>query len=92
MLTMLVDLKVKLSIATELRDNIDQLCNGMSYLIFLKKLIPVFIKLLDGPPVFTTISWEQVRTRLARPREKQANSRFDRDYETACWKSFTVYL
>jgi hypothetical protein len=54
------DLKLKLNVATELRDNIDQLCNGPTYTLFLKKLIPIFVKLLEGPPVFTSTSWEHV--------------------------------
>lgn len=57
---MLLDIKQKLTYATELRDNIDLLCNGPSYAAFLKKLIPVFSKLLEGPPVFISTSWEQV--------------------------------
>lgn len=55
-----VDVKQKLNHATELRDNIDLLCSGPSYAAFLKKLIPVFTKLLEGPPVFVSTSWEQV--------------------------------
>ena len=60
MLTLSVELKVKYNLATELRDNIDGFCVGASYAIFLKKLVPVFMKLLEGPPVFTSTSWEQV--------------------------------
>ncbi|KAL8870291.1 MAG: hypothetical protein Q9198_007663 [Flavoplaca austrocitrina] len=55
-----LDVKQKLSVATDLRDNIDLLCNGPSYAPFLKKLVPVFTKLLEGQPVFTSTSWEQV--------------------------------
>ncbi|KAL8736626.1 MAG: hypothetical protein Q9181_002303 [Wetmoreana brouardii] len=54
-----LDVKQKLTYATELRDNIDLLCNGPSYGAFLKKLIPVFTTLLEGPPVFVSTSWEQ---------------------------------
>ncbi|KAI4289198.1 MAG: hypothetical protein L6R35_001538 [Caloplaca aegaea] len=54
-----LDVKQKLNHATELRDNIDLLCSGPSYAAFLKKLIPVFTKLLEGPPVFVSTSWEQ---------------------------------
>ncbi|MCJ1304891.1 hypothetical protein MMC08_007704, partial [Hypocenomyce scalaris] len=54
-----LDLKGKFNTATELRDNIDILCQGPAYAIFLKKLVPVFMKLLEGPPVFTSTSWEQ---------------------------------
>ncbi|SLM34988.1 histone acetylase complex subunit [Lasallia pustulata] len=54
-----LELKVKYNLATELRDNVDGFCVGASYAIFLKKLVPVFMKLLEGPPVFTSTSWEQ---------------------------------
>lgn len=60
-LTVIADLKVKLNIATEIRDNIDQLCTGSSYHTFLEKLVPVFMKLLEGPPVFMSLAWEHVR-------------------------------
>ena len=56
----LADIKVKLNVATELRDNIDQFCNGPLYANFLTKLMPVFRKLLEGPPVFMSTSWEHV--------------------------------
>ena len=59
----MLELKVKLNVATELRDNIESLCNGPTYPLFLKKMLPVFTKLLEGPPVFTSISWEQVISR-----------------------------
>lgn len=54
------DVKQKLNVATELRDNVEQLCSGPTYPLFLKKLIPVFKKLLEGSPVFTSTSWEHV--------------------------------
>ena len=54
------DVKVKFNVATELRDNTDQFCAGPLYTVFLKKLIPVFKKLLEGPPVFMSTSWEHV--------------------------------
>ena len=57
---LLIDVKIKFSVATELRDNLDLLCNGTTYAVFLKKLIPVFMKLLEGLPVFISTSWEQV--------------------------------
>ncbi|KAL9594972.1 MAG: hypothetical protein Q9219_006728 [cf. Caloplaca sp. 3 TL-2023] len=53
------DVKTKLNSATEVRDLIDLLCNGPSYAAFLKKLVPVLTKLLEGPPVFISTSWEQ---------------------------------
>ena len=54
------DAQKKYNIATELRDNIDILCNGPAYPIFLKKLVPVFMKLLEGPPVFMSTYMEHV--------------------------------
>ncbi len=55
-----VGLQSKLGNAIELRDGIDLLCTGSTYPIFLKKLVPVFTKLLEGPPVFLNTSWEHV--------------------------------
>ena len=55
-----LDHKVKLNAATELRDNVEFMCTGSNYPIFLKKLLPIFVKLLEGPPVFTSTSFEQV--------------------------------
>ena len=55
-----VETQKKYNLATELRDNIDILCNGPTYPIFLKKLIPVFMKLLEGPPVFMSTYMEHV--------------------------------
>lgn len=54
------EVQKKYNIATELRDNIDILCNGPTYPIFLKKLVPVFMKLLEGPPVFMSTYMEHV--------------------------------
>lgn len=59
-LTVVADLKVKLNIAIEIRDNIDQLCTASSYNTFLEKLVPVFMKLLEGPPVFMSLALEHV--------------------------------
>ena len=55
------DVKTKFNVATELRDNTDRFCTGPSYSTFLKKLVPIFRKLLEGPPVFMSTSWEHVR-------------------------------
>ena len=57
----LLDPKAKLTPAMELRDNVEFLCSGPLYPIFLKKLLPIFIKILEGPPVFVSTSWVQVR-------------------------------
>lgn len=54
------DLKTKLGIATELRDNIDTWCQH-GYTAFLAKLIPVFLHVLEGTPSFISNSPEQVR-------------------------------
>ena len=54
------EVQKKYNIATELRDNIDILCNGPTYPLFLKKLLPVFMKLLEGPPVFMSTYMEHV--------------------------------
>lgn len=54
------EVQKKYNIATELRDNIDILCNGPTYPVFLKKLVPVFMKLLEGPPVFMSTYMEHV--------------------------------
>ncbi|MCJ1473515.1 hypothetical protein MMC13_002166 [Lambiella insularis] len=53
------DTKAKLPPAMELRDNVEVLCSGALYPIFLKRLLPIFIKILEGPPVFTSTSWVQ---------------------------------
>ena len=60
-LTNLPDPKVKLNHAMELRDNVEFLCAGAIYPVFLRKLIPIFLKLLEGPPIFISTSWIQVR-------------------------------
>ena len=57
---MCAEVQKKYNIATELRDNIDILCSGPTYPIFLKKLVPVFMKLLEGPPVFMSTHMEHV--------------------------------
>lgn len=54
------EVQKKYNITTELRDNIDILCNGPTYPIFLKKLVPIFMKLLEGPPVFMSTYMEHV--------------------------------
>lgn len=65
-----LDVKVRANVAVELRDNIESLCSGASYPLFLAKLWPVFKAILKGDPVFTNLSFEQVcrfgRTRLKR--------------------------
>ncbi|KAL6722004.1 transcription-associated protein 1 [Lecanora helva] len=53
-----LELQKKVHLATEMRDNIDVLCTGTAYPIFLKRLIPVFAKILEGPPAFMSTSSE----------------------------------
>jgi transformation/transcription domain-associated protein len=53
-------MKIRANVAVELRDNIEPLCSGASYPIFLSKIWPVFKSILTGEPVFTNLSLEQV--------------------------------
>jgi transformation/transcription domain-associated protein len=53
------EIKLKVSIAAELKDSID-LFQGQGYPKFLEKLMPVFMQLLRGKPVFISTSAEQV--------------------------------
>ncbi|KAI9370618.1 transcription-associated protein [Aspergillus egyptiacus] len=54
-----LDVKIRANVAVELRDNIEPLCSGASYPIFLSKLWPVFKNILRGEPVFTNLSLDQ---------------------------------
>jgi hypothetical protein len=54
------DVKVKAEAAVQLRDNLEHYINGPLYPAFLKKLIPIFLNCLGGPPVFISTSPEQV--------------------------------
>ena len=56
-----LDVKLKVEAATQLRDNLEHYITGPIYPAFLKKLIPIFINCLKGPPVFISTSSEQVR-------------------------------
>ncbi|TVY21135.1 Transcription-associated protein 1 [Lachnellula arida] len=53
------DVKLKVEAATQLRDNLEHYISGPIYPAFLKKLIPIFINCLKGPPVFISTSSEQ---------------------------------
>jgi hypothetical protein len=55
-----LDVKLKVEGATQLRDNLEVYTNGQFYPTFLKKLIPVFVNILKGQPVFISTSGEQV--------------------------------
>ena len=56
-----IDLKTKGNLAVEIRDNIESYCQGPQYATFLNHFVPVFLKILDGSPVFISVSPEQVR-------------------------------
>lgn len=62
---MIVETHKKANVAVELRDSIENYCSGANYPIFLAKIWPVFKKILTGDPVFTNLSYEQVRTNEA---------------------------
>ncbi|KAJ5104398.1 hypothetical protein NUU61_001745 [Penicillium alfredii] len=62
-----LDVKVRANVATELRDNIEPLCSGASYPIFLAKLWPVFKSILKGDPVFLNLSYDQKTLELMIP-------------------------
>ncbi|KAF2703422.1 hypothetical protein K504DRAFT_451614 [Pleomassaria siparia CBS 279.74] len=53
------DLRVKGTVAVDIRDSIESYCQGPHYSAFLSHLVPVFLKILDGPPVFISTSPEQ---------------------------------
>lgn len=55
------DVKVKSEAATQLRDNLEHYTSGQIYTGFLKRMIPLFVTILEGPPVFISTSPEQVR-------------------------------
>jgi transformation/transcription domain-associated protein len=55
------DPKIKYSHAIDLRDSVEFLCNGTAYAVFLQRLLPIFKKILEGPPVFVSTSWMEVR-------------------------------
>jgi hypothetical protein len=57
----IIDVKLKLDAASQLRDNLEHYISGPIYPAFLKKLIPIFKKCLDTPPNFISTSLEQVR-------------------------------
>ena len=87
------EVQKKYNIATELRDNIDILCNGPTYPIFLKKLVPVFMKLLEAPPVFMSTYMEHVSCAPGRGLEPcDADFRTHRDFAIAFWKYSIDYL
>ena len=44
----------------EIRDSIESYCQGVQYAQFMNALVPAFLKILDGNPVFISTSPEQV--------------------------------
>lgn len=52
------DLRVRGQQAIEIRDSIEGFCQGPQYSAFLHNLVPVFLKILDGQPVFISTSPE----------------------------------
>lgn len=54
------DVKLKAEAASQLRDSLEHYTTGPIYPAFLKKLIPIFINILKGQPVFISTSSEQV--------------------------------
>jgi hypothetical protein len=57
---LLIDVKLKVEAASQLRDSLEHYTSGPIYPAFLKKLIPIFINILKGQPVFISTSNEQV--------------------------------
>ncbi|KAH8587649.1 hypothetical protein B0O99DRAFT_733099 [Bisporella sp. PMI_857] len=53
------DVNIRSEVATQLSDNIEHYVSGPTYTEFLKKLVPIFINCLKGPPVFIGTSLEQ---------------------------------
>jgi transformation/transcription domain-associated protein len=51
---------VKANLAVKIRDDIESYCQGPQYSAFLNHFIPVFLRILDGNPVFVSTSPEQV--------------------------------
>ncbi|CAN8095423.1 unnamed protein product [Discula destructiva] len=57
-----LDCRVKVEAATQLRDNLENFTNLPSYVIFLKRVMPVFFSILNGPCIFQSNSNEQVQS------------------------------
>jgi hypothetical protein len=54
------DHRVKLAQAIDIRDNIETYCQGQQYGAFLTHLVPLFLKVLDGEPIFISTSPDHV--------------------------------
>jgi transformation/transcription domain-associated protein len=57
----------------EIRDSIESYCQGVQYAQFMNALVPAFLKILDGNPVFISTSPEQVSARRVIPWRRLAN-------------------
>lgn len=64
--------RVKVEAASQLRDNLDAFTTGNNYAVFLKRLMPIFVNILNGPCIFQSTSNEQVRTQCCPALEMQA--------------------
>ncbi|KAI9744282.1 MAG: hypothetical protein M1818_002434 [Claussenomyces sp. TS43310] len=53
------DIKLKVDAANSLRDSLEHYTSGPIYPAFLKKLVPIFVSILNGQPVFISTSGEQ---------------------------------
>ena len=58
--SLLPDLKARANLVEQIRDNFESYGQGPQYAAFLNHFVPVFLKILDGPPSFTSNSPEQV--------------------------------
>lgn len=54
-----VDSRTKGALLTEMRDQMESLCQSATYGNFLSKFVPILLQILCGPPVFTSTSPEQ---------------------------------
>ncbi|KFY73637.1 hypothetical protein V499_06289 [Pseudogymnoascus sp. VKM F-103] len=54
-----LDVKLRVDAATQLRDSLEHYTTPQAYPTFLKKLVPIFIQLLKGQPVFISTNPEQ---------------------------------
>jgi len=54
-----LEVKQKGNIAVDIRDNIESYCQSPQYNAFLTTFVPIFLKILDGAPVFLSNSPEQ---------------------------------
>lgn len=55
------DIKVKVEAANQLRDNLEAYISGPMYPAFLKRVVPILLNCLTGPPVFISTNPDQVR-------------------------------